>query len=137
MRKAFSVFMLTMFFVLSADRPGISQTIAGTEENIKNLLCNKWKMAIMEVQGVTQKMPADNPMYFSFKKDGTVSLTAAGESHNEYWSYDHNTKTIFIQETKTIETKDEFKIVKINDQELVLKINSDGLISTMYFVLAK
>ncbi len=67
-------------------------------------------MKEMRLNGMKKKMPSLKPVYFLFKSDGIVTLTADGDSHNEYWTYDHNTNTITIKESKNIKRKDDLVI---------------------------
>jgi hypothetical protein len=137
MKKELYAFILSTLILLSLNIEATSQIPQGTENEVKTLLCNKWKMTIMESQGITQKIPSDKSVYFFFRKNGVVSLAAAGDSHDEYWTYDHDTKTIIVKENNIAKNNDVFKILKIDDKTLVLNFNSGGMIGTLYFTVTK
>jgi hypothetical protein len=88
-----------------------------TEQDVKALLCHKWKVVIMEVEGEQHKV--DEDLYITFLKDGTFIDSQDGNKPPKLkWTYNHS--------TMTVKTGGVLKILKIDDKELKLKSIDDG-----------
>ena len=82
-----------------------------TEQEVKTLLCHKWKLVIMEVQG--EQHNVDDDLFLTFLKDGTFIDSQDGNKPQKKWTYNHS--------TMTVKAVGAFKILKIDDKGLKLK----------------
>jgi|GEM_PF-4219162 hypothetical protein len=130
-RILLTFFFLAIYFLINNSQ---AQTINGSEEKIKALLCRKWKATEMKTSQKTVKMPGNAAVYFNFRKNGTVGLEGGGSGDEEYWTYDHSKKTVTIKENKTVDRKDVFRITAITSKTLVLTTSMDGMSTAMHFV---
>ena len=89
-----------------------------TEQEVKAMLCHKWKAITMELQG--EHMVADENIYITFLKDGTFIDSQEGyTSQKSKWTYTHSTMTVTTGGVLK-------KILKIDDKELKFKSKMDG-----------
>ena len=106
---------------------GFSQT--QTEQEIKALLCHKWKVTHMEVGGQKVAVPAEfSELYLDIKSNGTlIEIEPEGE-HKGTWSYQHKTKTFITDDEDGIK---KHEIVKINETEFIMKSDLKGLLMSL------
>ena len=89
-----------------------------TEQEIKNLLCHKWKAVSIEIQG--EKESQDEDLYITFLKDGTfIDSEEGNKPSKEKWTYNHKTMTITTGDIIK-------KILTINEKELKISTKMDG-----------
>jgi hypothetical protein len=66
-----------------------------TEQQIRTMLCYKWKLSFLEYKGKKKEIPAKLPAsYIVFLPDGKLEQF---EDKNKYlgtWTYNHSTKTV-------------------------------------------
>jgi hypothetical protein len=95
-----------------------------TEEEIRTLLCNKWRTEEIEMPGLVRKIPASQAYIFTFSKNGTVVMRQKGDNHNEIWTYNYATNTINMKENKKAKYQDNFIIEEISNTRLTLRMVS-------------
>lgn len=66
-----------------------------SEQEIKTMLCHKWKLTFLEFKGKKKDIPANVPASFiGFLPDGTFYQLDGKQKYNGTWTYSHSTKTI-------------------------------------------
>jgi len=119
MRNLLFIFILVLPFVSSSTAFSQTKTPPKTEQEIKTLLCHKWKLTAMEAKGQKVELPPDmGNSFVSFKNDGTLVETDEGKDYQGRWTYDHRTMTLTTNDKDGIENQ---KIVKISEVELIIK----------------
>jgi hypothetical protein len=89
-----------------------------TEQQIRSLICHKWKAAAMELQGKEIPMTVEE-MYIAFLPDGTYVSSQEGYKSSGKWVYIHNTRTVITGGILK-------KIVAIDDKQLKFRSKMDG-----------
>ena len=113
MHQFFSFFILLLILSLSS----FSQS-KPTEQQIKTMLCHKWKVSTIESQG--EKLPAEEDVYITFRKDGTfIDSQEGGKPSDNKWTYNHKTTTLTTGDVSK-------KILRITEKELKLSAKMDG-----------
>ena len=95
-----------------------------TEDGVKSLLCNNWKITVVEVEGQKILMPPERKGFMNFKKSGILSIYSdTNDIDNSNWTYVHKEYKI---KTKSKDESDFFEIINISSTELVLLHTSEG-----------
>lgn len=96
-------------------------------ENKKELITKEWSIQSMKVgdRNLSQNLVSD--FYMKFNKDGTCEFKETTGIEKGSWQFNDD-KTQII--TKINSDKQTFDIELLNDQQLVLSINSEGVKKT-------
>lgn len=66
-----------------------------TEQQIKTMLCQKWKLTYLEYKGKKKEIPAKVPAsHILFLPDGKLEEFEGDKKYTGTWTYNHTTKTI-------------------------------------------
>jgi hypothetical protein len=126
--KLFVAPFLFTLFLLSSVASSEVYGQAKTEQEVKTLLCHKWLLTHMEVEG--EKVEVDEEMsdsYLVFKKDGSLSEMNGSTTIASRWTYDHKNKTVSTGD----EGQEKFKLVKITNTELILQTDVDDMVMNL------
>jgi hypothetical protein len=119
MRKLLFISILTLHTTLSITSFGQSTASQKTEQEVKNMLCHKWKVSQMEVQGKRIGFPPDwDASIITFNNDGTLIEVSEGKSYQGKWTYEHKTMSIITNDKDGIEKQ---QILKITSNQLIIK----------------
>jgi len=109
---------LIVFTMLSSNAFSQSNVQNKSEEEIKILLCQKWKLMRFEAQGKPISLPsASKEFYMIFKTGGGFKKVDTGEFEGK-WRYSHKTRTLSIDDDW--EGARTYKIVNITRDKLIL-----------------
>jgi hypothetical protein len=97
-----------------------------SEQDIKPLLCQKWKPTKGEAQGKTFPLTSLRMKFFMiFKADDRFKKADGdGEFGGGKWRYNHKTTTLSIDDVE--DGKLIYKIVKITKEELIMTTKMEG-----------
>ena len=119
MKKYFSIFFILLSF-LSFNAHGQPKL---TEQEVKSMLCHKWQVLSMEVEG--EQMSADEEIYITFLANGTFIDSQEGDqSSKSKWTYSHNTMTVTTGGVAK-------RILNIDDKQLKFKSKMGGQTAIM------
>jgi len=66
-----------------------------TEEQVKKMVCHKWKLTFLEYNSKKKEIPGSVPTsYIGFLANGTFYQTEGKMTYNGTWTYNHAAKTI-------------------------------------------
>ena len=128
--------LLILTLTLTSRRPAFSQANRQhkTEQEIKDLLCHKWKVTFSETGGKKVAMTSQTvEVYLLFKIDGTFIETDDGKDSQGIWSYNHKTLTF---ETKDKDGIQKHTIARISKTDFVYKDNIVGMKTTWTLIRA-
>ena len=126
-----TILLILLIFTIINSQAVFAQTKpqSQTEQEIKTMLCHKWKLTHMETQGERNSLPPDmGESYMLLKSDGTLIETDEGKDYQGKWAYDHKTMTLKTDDKDGVE---KHKIIKITDTELIIKSKFDGMAMNM------
>lgn len=93
MKRSLSVFILSFVLLFSVTANDNLNKL--TEQEIKTLLCQKWKLNFLEYKGNKKEIPSKVPASFLvFLPDGKLEEYEGKNKYSGTWSYNHATKTI-------------------------------------------
>ena len=94
-----------------------------TEQEVRSLLCHKWKVTHMETAERKVAVPAEYELYMDIRSNGTlIELEPEGE-HNGKWKYEHETRTFITDDDDGIK---KHEVIKINEKEFIIKSDLGG-----------
>lgn len=100
-----------------------------SEQQLKTMLCHKWKLTFLEYQGKRKEIPQNVPAsYIGFLSDGTMYQIEGKMNYKGTWTYNHATKTITTIDKDGTELH---TIVELNDQQFVMNGKYKGYIFNM------
>ena len=123
--KSFVLLFLMLTFISGC--PAFSQANGHpkTEQEIKDLLCHKWKLTVSESGGKKMAMtPQTGEVYLLFKSDGTIIETDDGKDSQGTWSYNHKTMTFITNDKDGIQ---KHTIARISKTAFVYKDSIGGM----------
>ncbi|THU38178.1 hypothetical protein FAM09_15980 [Niastella caeni] len=114
-------YLFIFFTLLAAASFNANAQSKLTEQEVKELLCHKWKAVIMEIQGKQYNVEKEeDELFLTFLKDGTfIDSQEGNKSAKIKWTYTHSTMTLNTGGVLK-------KIFKIDDKELKFKSKMDG-----------
>jgi hypothetical protein len=117
---------IMVFIMLSSNAISQGHTQNESEQNIKTLLCQKWKPTKGEAQGKAFPfIPLSIKLFMIFKPDGSFKKADGdGEFDAGKWKYSHKTMTLYIDDVE--DGKLIYKIVKITKEELIMTTKYEG-----------
>ena len=126
MKKLFFALFITYLTISTTAVVGQTKsTNVKTEQEIKTLLCKKWKITHMEAEGKRFPVPPEmSESYVTFQQDGSFTEVEEGNTFNGRWTYDHKTKTI---NTDDKDGKESHKVLTLTTELLILKSNFQGM----------
>lgn len=93
MKKLLLAFILS--FILLNIVSANDKVTKFTEQEIKTLLCHKWKLTFLEYKGNKKEIPSKLPeSHILFLPDGRLEEYEGKTKYTGTWSYNHTTKTI-------------------------------------------
>ena len=116
-----------LFFILFLLHPGFSQASFKqfSEQQIRSLLCHKWKLSFLEGMGKKVAVPESVPkLYLGFKPDGSLYEIEGKKNYSGTWTYKHATFTLT---TNDQDGKENYSIENITDNLLVIKTKIKGV----------
>jgi len=117
------ILLFSVFLFITASSFAQKDTTR-SEQEVKTLLCHKWKVTHIEMNG--QKIPLPPELGESSLEiiaDGTLIEKDATEEIKGKWSYDHKTKILTTDDRDGII---KHVILKISETELIFKSEVDG-----------
>ena len=132
--KKFLLLILTVTFL--QDTQGFSQDKIQqkSEQQIKDLLCRKWKLIKMKSAGKEATLPPQMQASLHFQSDGTLIETDEGKEYKGKWTYNYKTRTLVTDDRDGIENH---YVIQLDNSELVYTDNKDGMKITWTFVNVK
>jgi len=120
MRNLCCVLLIICTNCLPSQVFGQTERPANEEQQIRSLLCQKWRLIVMDSDGRIINIPAGEASYLNFKNDGTYTdSTARFKVSNGLWTFNQSDKVL---ETIDKGGKSKIKIVTINSNELKTEI---------------
>jgi len=119
MRKnvLFLTIFSAIFFFLSFQVKAQTSDSSGTN----SVLCRYWELKEYKENGKTQELPE---FFIEFRSDGSYYSIEEDEPDSGVWTFsDDNSKIIFDINT---EAEDEWVIVNLEENKLVVKFSSEG-----------
>jgi hypothetical protein len=116
------VFAIFVFLTQSLYSKAFSQdyTLPKTEQEAKLLICQKWRMTTMEVNGRKREVGEDGGIVVVYKKDGTFTEESKMFSKGGgKWAYKHTTYTL---ETNEAGGKTSVQLLSLNKDYMSLKV---------------
>lgn len=121
----YSIRLLSTLFLCFSISLSFAQTSLGnlTEDEVKNLLVNKWEIISVEEKGKRTLMPKGPKAFMIFRKDGKFTMGNPGNLPEDgTWLYEHKFGRIKFE---FLDGGDYFTILSISSNELLIhcKIN--------------
>lgn len=96
-----------------------------SEQQIKSMLCQKWKLATLEGKGKKMDVPANTPeIILHFFSNGTLQEKAGDKQYKGTWTYNHSKFTVT---TVDKDGKENHTLVEITDNLLRMKTKFMGI----------
>lgn len=118
----------TLLLIILFSLKGYAQTTLAqlTEQEIKTMICHKWKLSYLEGKGKKMNI-SDNilKLYLGFKPDGSLYEIQGKKNYSGTWTYNHDTYTIVTDDR---DGKENWNIVSITDKLLVVKTKFKGIL---------
>jgi hypothetical protein len=95
-----------------------------TENEIKAMLCQKWKPTHMESEGQRFAIPPEMETFVTFKADGSLTEVDEGSTSTGKWTYDYKTRTL---NTDDKDGKESHKIITITPKQLIISSQFKGI----------
>lgn len=115
--------LISLLFLMSFQIVLVAQTIELTEQEIETLLCKKWDIEYMEMQGMKITPREGANFTFLFKKGGSFDLLPNNELDPNpvmNWVYSKEDKNIRLYESdSTMGT-----IIELSENKFVLEFES-------------
>ena len=93
MKKIFLSVILTTILFATTNASDALNTLS--EQQVKTMLCHKWKLTYLEYKGKKKDIPTNVPESFiGFLADGTLYQTEGKMKYTGTWTYNHATKTV-------------------------------------------
>ena len=129
MNKTLILFLFALLAALSNTVSGQSKVPQRTAQDIKSMLCHKWKLTHMEANGKRMALPPEmGEATVTFKSDGTLIETDEGQKFGGKWTYFHKSMTLLIDDK---DGKQKQNILKLTPTQLILKSDYKGLSMNM------
>jgi len=111
-----------------------AQNIPLPADSVTKLLCKKWQVDYVLVQGKKTNMPSSTPkVYLQFYKDGTFSITSSKPKAFEKgeWEYDAQKGAIYMsvkgKDRKSIISLTKNHFVVLADDQVAIPTDSSGI----------
>ena len=117
--------ILPLLLVTCSSSNLFAQSIDLTADSVATLLCKKWEMSYIIMDGMKIQKGAGAPeMNYEFKKDKTFLITSNdGKSPVKgTWTYDPNMKTVKL----TQNGKSNTTAIELREEELVMLMDTKG-----------
>jgi hypothetical protein len=117
------ILYLTLGLFLTINFNSKAQNITQTKTELNTILCKNWKVdyAIMNGMRINQ-LPNNIAFEFEFHNDNSYFVIKEKTKRKGKWNFNQNKKYIDL----IIDNKTNSRITKINENELVLVLVSDG-----------
>ena len=131
MKKLFFISAIILVCITN----GYSQTTTAKTDDLapkEKMLCKTWKMVSSEQFGVVAKpTEAEKNDSLTFTNDRKVTVTREGKTLQGSWKTNKIQSYIYISVDNSTE-KILFKLISVNDKELVYEYQDPDLIRTTY-----
>lgn len=122
MSKLISLFAVLVFMNSAYSKSSLESL---TEQQIKSMLCQKWKLATLEGKGKKMDVPANTPeIILHFLTNGTLQEKAGDKNYKGTWTYNHSKLTVT---TVDKDGKENHTLVEITDDLLRMKTKFMGI----------
>lgn len=122
MKKHLFSFFLCLFAVSGFSKSSVDNL---SEQQIRVLLCHKWKLTTLEGKGKKMDVPSSSPeIILHFLSNGTLQEKAGNKAYNGTWTYDHSKLTVTTVDKDGTE---QHTIVDISDDKLRMKTKFMGV----------
>ncbi|MFT5254482.1 MAG: hypothetical protein ACI87N_003554 [Flavobacteriales bacterium] len=121
--KMKKILYLTLGFFLAINLNSKAQNVTQSKTELSKLLCKTWKADYAMMNGMRiNQLPNNIAFEFEFNTDNSYFVIKEKTKQQGKWTYNENKKYIDL----AINNKTNSRITKINENELVLVLVSDG-----------
>jgi len=114
------ILFIALTFYLACAACAQNKQLTFTSEDTIKLLCNKWMLVTMSIQGKSANVPASKALYVTYKPGGNYTDSSARFGVIDgSWNYDSTTQILSTTEKGGTSKA---KIVKLDTNELIMKI---------------